>query len=140
MTDTLTPEQRSKRMRRIRCKNSKLEIKVRRLIRSMGFRYRLHDGRLPGKPDIVFRRLRKVIFIHGCFWHRHDCKMGRVPKSRVDFWLPKLEKNRDRDVLNRIALSALGWDQLIVWECELRDTSALQARLTHFLGGSDAID
>lgn len=134
MTDSLTPEQRSERMSLIRDKDSKAEISVRRMIHAMGFRYRLHDARLPGKPDLVFPRLRKIVFVHGCFWHRHDCHLGRVPKSRQEFWLPKLEKNKQRDHANRLALSKLGWDQLIIWECELRDTSALRERLTRFLG------
>jgi DNA mismatch endonuclease (patch repair protein) len=132
--DSLTPAQRSERMGKIRAKNSKPEIIVRRLIHGLGFRYRIHVATLPGKPDLVFSGRKKVVFVHGCFWHRHDCKLGRVPKSRVDFWLPKLEKNRDRDVANRAALDALGWDQLVVWECELRDLGALRGRLMGFLG------
>jgi DNA mismatch endonuclease (patch repair protein) len=122
-------------MSRIRGKNSKAEIIVRRMIHAMGFRFRLHDVRLPGKPDLVFPRFKKVIFVHGCFWHRHDCHLGRLPKSRLDFWLPKLQKNKERDHANRVILSELGWGQMIVWECELRDNSALRRRLTHFLGG-----
>ena len=140
MVDSLTPEQRSERMSRIRGKNSKAEMVVRRIIHGMGFRYRLHAEKLPGKPDLVFPRFRKVIFIHGCFSHRHDCHSGRAPKSRLDFWLPKLEKNRERDEANRVALFALGWDQLSIWECELRDTGALRERLAHFLGEKDALD
>jgi DNA mismatch endonuclease (patch repair protein) len=139
MTDTLTPEQRSERMGRIRGKDSKAEILVRRLVHGMGFRFRLHDPKLPGKPDIVFPRLRKIIFVHGCFWHRHDCNLGRIPKSRLDFWLPKLDKNRERDIANRAALTALGWAQLTVWECQLRDTTSLRRRLAWFLGDEDAV-
>lgn len=122
-------------MSRIRGKNSKAEMIVRRMIHGMGFRFRLHAQQLPGKPDLIFPGLKKVVFVHGCFWHRHNCHLGRIPKSRLDFWLPKLEKNRERDESNRIALSMMGWDQLVVWECELRDTDALRERLTHFLGG-----
>lgn len=136
MVDTLTPEQRSERMSRIRGKDSKAEMAVRRLIHRMGFRYRLHDANLPGKPDLVFQKKKKIIFVHGCFWHRHDCHMGRIPKSRLDFWLPKLDKNRERDETNRVALSVLGWDCLTIWECELKDLEALKGRLQHFLGGT----
>lgn len=135
MVDSLTEEQRSRRMSLIRSKDSKAEMTVRRLTHAMGYRYRLHAANLPGKPDLVFSKRRKAIFVHGCFWHRHDCSLGRVPKSRLDFWLPKLEKNRQRDETNRIALAALGWDCLTIWECELRNREALQARLAHFLGG-----
>jgi DNA mismatch endonuclease (patch repair protein) len=137
MVDSLTPEQRSERMSRIRGKDSKAELIVRRLIHAAGFRYRLHVAKLPGKPDLVFPGRRKIIFVHGCFWHRHDCALGRLPKSRLDFWLPKLEKNRLRDETNRIALAALGWDCRVVWECELGDREALSERLTHFLGGRE---
>ena len=140
MVDTLTPEQRSERMSRIRGKNSKAEMTVRRLVHAMGFRFRLHVADIPGKPDIVFTRKRKLIFVHGCFWHRHDCALGRIPKSRLDFWLPKLEKNRARDEANRATLSSQGWNCLTVWECELKDRDALKLRLARFLGRDDAID
>lgn len=136
MADSLTPEQRSQRMSLVRSKDSKAEMVVRRLIHSMGYRYRLHAKNLPGKPDLVFPKRHAVIFVHGCFWHRHDCKFGRIPKSRLDFWLPKLEKNKVRDEANRVALAALGWNQMVIWECELKDREALKGRLTHFLGES----
>lgn len=135
MTDTLTQAERSERMGRIRNKDSKGEIAVRRLVHALGYRYRLHVSDLPGKPDLVFAKRKKIIFFHGCFWHRHDCHLGRLPKSRLDFWLPKLEKNRQRDEFNRAALAALGWDQLVVWECQLEDMDALRERLIEFLGG-----
>ncbi|MBF6558829.1 MAG: DNA mismatch endonuclease Vsr [Candidatus Binataceae bacterium] len=134
MADTLTPEQRSERMSRIRNGGSKAEMTIRRLTHRMGFRYRLHVSSLPGRPDLVFPCRRKVIFVHGCFWHRHDCHLGRMPKSRLDFWLPKLEMNRLRDQANRVALVALGWDQLVVWECELKD-NRLGERVGRFLVG-----
>lgn len=133
MTDTLTPAQRSERMSRIRSKDSRAEMIVRRLAHALGYRYRLHQGNIPGKPDLVFAGQRKVIFVHGCFWHRHDCSLGRLPKSKLDFWLPKLEKNRLRDTANREALKALGWECLIIWECEVNDRDALKARLVGFL-------
>ena len=132
--DTLSTQQRSVRMGLIKAKNTKPEMLVRRLIYSMGFRYRLHLSALPGKPDLVFQKMRKVIFVHGCFWHRHDCRLGRIPKSRLDFWSPKLEKNAERDRATRAALMALGWDQLVIWECELKDTGVLRGRLAEFLG------
>lgn len=134
MVDSLTPEQRSERMSRIRAKDSKVEMVVRRTVHGMGFRYRLHAANLPGKPDLIFPRRKKVIFVHGCFWHRHDCKLGRVPKSRLDFWLPKLDKNKERDRANREALTALGWECLTIWECEINNKEALGARLKQFLG------
>lgn len=132
--DTLSPDQRSERMGRIGGKNSRPEMIVRRAVHAMGYRYRLHKADLPGKPDLVFIAAKKIIFVHGCFWHRHDCKLGRLPKSRVDFWLPKLEKNRLRDAANREALDALGWQCLTIWECEVNDRNALMARLADFLG------
>lgn len=133
--DTLSPEQRSERMSRVRAKDSKPEMVVRRAAHAMGYRYRLHRNDLPGKPDLVFPAKKKVVFVHGCFWHRHDCKLGRLPKSNLDFWLPKLQKNRQRDLANQAALNALGWEALIVWECEIGDEGALRARLGDFLGG-----
>ncbi len=139
MADTLTPPERSQRMGLIKHKNSKGEMAVRRLVHALGYRYRLHVPALPGKPDLVFPKYKKVIFFHGCFWHRHDCHLGRLPKSRLDFWLPKLEKNHTRDKVNGVALTALGWDQLILWECELRDENALRERVVKFLGGDPCV-
>lgn len=137
MADTLTPAERSKRMSRIRGKNTRPEMRVRRLIHRMGYRYRLHRRDLPGKPDLVFITRRKVIFVHGCFWHRHPdptCKLARLPKSRNDFWLPKLEGNRARDIRNQEELQARGWDVLVIWECELHDEEALSNKIQAFLG------
>src|SRR5450755_2355664 len=101
--DTLTPSERSERMSRVRAKDTKPELVVRRLTHRLGFRYRLHVGTLPGKPDLVFPKRRLAIFVHGCFWHRHSaaCLLTRMPKSRLDFWIPKLEQNRKRDLLNQ---------------------------------------
>jgi DNA mismatch endonuclease, patch repair protein len=134
MTDTLTPEQRSERMARIGPKNSKPEMIVRRLAHAMGFRFRLHDTRLPGKPDLVFRARRKVIFVHGCFWHRHP-GCGRMPKSRLSFWRKKLEGNRSRDLKVQRKLRAIGWTVLVVWECQARDIGSLAHRIRMFLEG-----
>jgi DNA mismatch endonuclease, patch repair protein len=134
--DTLSPAARSERMSRIRGKDTQPEMKVRRLIHGMGYRYRLHLGNLPGRPDLVFSSRRKVIFVHGCFWHRHPdvrCKLARLPKSRLDFWQPKLESNRARDFENQKKLAENGWQVLVLWECELRDASNLEHRIRSFL-------
>jgi DNA mismatch endonuclease (patch repair protein) len=135
--DTLTPEQRSERMGRVRNKDTKPELKVRRLLHRMGYRYRLHAGDIPGRPDVVFRRKRKAIFVHGCFWHRHPdpaCPLARTPKSRHDFWSAKFAANVARDARVTDELSQLGWDAFTVWECQLRDTGDLERRLREFLG------
>ena len=127
-------------MSRIRHRDTKPEMLVRRLLHAMGFRYRLHDKRLPGSPDIVFASRKKAIFVHGCFWHRHPdagCALARMPKSRLDFWRPKLEGNRTRDVRHQSELDALGWRYLIVWECELRDKEQFRNILLAFLAEGD---
>ena len=141
MTDTLTKAERSERMSRVRGKDTKPEMIVRRMVHGMGYRYRLHDRRLPGSPDLVFRSRRKVIFVHGCFWHRHpdpSCKLARMPKSRQDFWGPKLEGNRERDERNRAALAREGWRQMVVWECECRHEEQLRNKLREFLEDDNA--
>ncbi|MBA3323288.1 MAG: DNA mismatch endonuclease Vsr [Pyrinomonadaceae bacterium] len=137
-TDTLSPQERSERMSRVRGKDTKPELRVRRLVHSMGYRYRLHSRRLPGQPDLVFARRKKVIFIHGCFWHRHDdaCPLTRWPKSRLDFWVPKLERNKLRDIDNQKKLTELGWAYLVVWECQVKDEELLAKRITDFLEGA----
>ncbi|MGR3467010.1 MAG: very short patch repair endonuclease [Shimia sp.] len=139
MADKLTPERRSANMAAIRAKGMKPEMAVRRLVHAMGYRYRLHRKDLPGKPDLVFGPRRKVIFVNGCFWHRHedpDCKIARLPKSRLDYWLPKLERNVARDAAACKALEAAGWDVFEVWECQTKrgDLDALADRLRDFLG------
>lgn len=111
---------------------------VRRLLFSMGYRYLLHDRNPPGSPDIIFRGRKKVIFVHGCFWHRHDgCPLVRLPKSRLDVWIPKLEGNRERDTRTAHQLKSLGWDVLVNWECELKDLNLLEKMLNGFLGRGD---
>jgi DNA mismatch endonuclease (patch repair protein) len=136
--DTLTPMERSERMGRVRAKDTKPELIVRRLVHALGYRYRLHQRELPGCPDLCFGPRRKVIFVHGCFWHRHNCNLGnRTPKTRVDFWQPKLEANRQRDRQHQAALKSLGWQILIVWECELAHEEHLQNRLVDFLEGHE---
>lgn len=123
-------------MSKVRSKDTGLEMLVRRLVHGMGYRYRLHRKDLPGKPDLVFPSRKKVIFIHGCFWHRHDdpgCRLARLPKSRQYFWVPKLSANRERDVRAVERLAALGWGVMTVWECQVRETEALQRRISEFL-------
>ena len=135
--DILTPEQRSERMSRVRGRDTKPEMLVRRLAHGMGYRYRLHRRDLPGSPDLVFPSRMKVIFVHGCFWHRHldpECKLARLPKSKLDFWGPKLETNRERDERNLVLLAELGWDVLVIWECQTNNREQLQARIREFLG------
>ena len=121
-------------MARVRAKDTRPEMHVRKLIFALGYRYRLHAKDLPGHPDIVFRKLGKVIFIHGCFWHRHSsCALARLPKSRLDFWIPKLEGNRKRDEKNRRALQREGWNVLTIWECQLKNSKRLGERIRRFL-------
>jgi len=135
-TDTLSPTERSERMGRVRGKDTKPELAVRRLVFSLGYRYRLHDRNLPGCPDIVFPSRKKVIFVHGCFWHRHKgCPNTRLPKSRLEFWVPKLEENKRRDKMNKAKLTRKGWRYLVIWECELKDSMALSKRIIYFLEG-----
>lgn len=139
--DTLTPVERSQRMKLVRGKNTSPELLVRRLVHSMGFRYALHRQDLAGHPDIVCTRLKKIIFVHGCFWHRHAarrCPLARLPKTKLEFWLPKLESNRLRDQKNLRALLAEGWKILVVWECQLRHKERIRNKLSRFLEGDNA--
>ena len=134
MVDSLSPKERSEIMARVRSKDTRPEMRVRKLAFALGYRYRLHDRKLPGCPDLVFRPRRKVIFVHGCFWHRHGrCALARLPKSRLDFWIPKLEGNKLRDQRNKRALARRGWKVLTIWECQLGDLSQLSARIGRFL-------
>ncbi len=133
-TDVFTPEQRSAVMRAVPAKDSTAEIRVRKLLTHLGARYRLHRRDLPGSPDIVFPSRRLALFVHGCFWHGHECARGaRVPKSNTDYWLGKVARNRARDARAVEALAALGWRAEAVWECELKDP-ALTSRLARLLG------
>lgn len=136
MADTLTKVQRSERMSRVRSKDTKPEMIIRRLVHGMGYRYRLHRRNLPGTPDLVFPSRRKAIFVHGCYWHLHldpECRLARLPKSRLDFWKPKLEGNRRRDLTNLARLSELGWDVLVVWECQVGYRERMKNVLRTFL-------
>lgn len=137
MADIMSADERSRRMGMIRSKNTKPEMVVRRLIHSLGYRYRLYSGKLPGRPDLVFSRRKKLIFVHGCFWHMHEgCRINKPPKSKLDYWQPKLLGNVTRDAATREKLVALGWDVLVIWECETesKDTTNLERRIREFLG------
>ncbi len=134
--DKLTPERRSENMRRIKSKDMKPELLVRSIVHRMGHRYRLHRKDLPGKPDLVFGPKRKVIFVHGCFWHGHEregCLDARRPKSNTGYWNPKLTRNKERDAERITALEADGWDVLVIWECETKEAKAVQSRSRKFL-------
>lgn len=132
--DRITPERRSRNMARIRATDTAPEMAVRRLVHSLGFRYRLHTAALPGKPDLVFRRRRCVVFVHGCFWHQHPgCRRSFVPKVRVEYWSGKLNANTLRDSRIVSELQGRGWRVLTVWECETRQPEALKEKITMFL-------
>jgi DNA mismatch endonuclease (patch repair protein) len=134
MTDVYGPEKRSAVMRRVKGRDTQPERQVRALIWGLGARYRLHRADLPGKPDIVLAGRRLAIFVHGCFWHGHDCARGaRVPKANRDYWTAKVGRNRSRDIAARTALEALGWRVETIWECELKDHPALAARVRGWL-------
>lgn len=127
-------EDRSKVMRAVKGQDTKPEMVVRRLAHRQGFRYRLHDRNLPGKPDLVFPARRKVVFVHGCFWHQHDCSRGsRIPKSHQDYWIPKLSRNQERDAQHVSTLQEMGWEVLIIWECETQQQEDVASRLSVFL-------
>lgn len=134
MVDRLSIERRSALMRRVRSRDTSPEITVRRIAHRLGFRFRLHRRDLPGTPDIVFPSLRAVIFVHGCFWHRHhNCKKASTPKSRIDFLTLKFEHNVARDLRNKSALRRLGWRVHTVWECELKKPARLERSIERFL-------
>lgn len=135
MMDTLSAKKRSKQMALVRAKNTKPELMVRQLTHGMGYRYRLHVKKLPGNPDLVFIKKKKAIFVHGCFWHRHPkCKNTRMPKSRLEFWKPKLMGNARRDKRNQRELEKQGWKYLIIWECQLRTPNDVTKTIRRFLG------
>ncbi len=131
--DRLSPEKRSWLMSRVRGVNTKPEKVVRSLVHRLGFRYRIHVRDLPGKPDLAFRSKRKAIFVHGCFWHGHRCTKGRLPKSRLDYWEPKIEENRRRDRRKVSALKDMEWDILELWECQLKNPDKIKSRIRRFL-------
>jgi len=124
-------------MRRIASKDTSPELLIRKLTHRLGYRFRIHRKDLPGKPDLAFLSKKKVIFVHGCFWHQHrdpQCKISHTPKSRTDYWIPKLQRNAERDKEHQEKLNEKGWEFLIVWECQVKDLKALSARITSFVG------
>ena len=133
MIDRLSREARSGNMRAVKQRDTAPEMVVRRLLHGAGYRYRLHRRDLPGTPDIVFIGRRKAVFIHGCFWHGHDCRAGKPPATKTDYWLPKIARNRTRDAAAVRALETMGWAVLVVWACELSDRQALAHRLRSFV-------
>lgn len=133
--DRVSAEVRSRNMRAIRGKDTAVEVAIRRFLYHAGYRYRLHGKGLPGKPDIVFTGRRKVIFVHGCFWHRHDgCRFAYTPKSRTEFWQAKFDQNVARDRRVEAQLHDRGWQTLVLWECEAADAKVLAIRVAAFLG------
>lgn len=134
MADNLTTEQRSSCMRAVRSEHTTPEMRVRQAAHSLGYRYALHHKKLPGKPDLVFVSRRKVVFVHGCFWHLHRCRHGKnSPVSNINYWSTKRERNRERDKEHLRTLRAAGWEVLVVWECWTRDVTRLRDRLVDFL-------
>ena len=134
MVDTLTPEQRSALMARVKGVDTKPEMYVRRALHARGYRYRVHVANLPGRPDLVFRKRRTAVFVHGCFWHRHGCKRSSEPKTRTDYWRDKFAANVARDKRNEERLVRDGWRVFVVWECEIDADETLLKRLVEFLG------
>jgi DNA mismatch endonuclease (patch repair protein) len=129
------PAEVRRRMSKIKKTHTKPELMVRRIAHRLGYRFRLHRRDLPGSPDLVFPSRRKVVFVHGCFWHRHNCPLsGALPSTRVSYWTPKLERNVERDAEVRTKLQALGWEVLVLWECEIANADAVEQRLRNFLG------
>jgi DNA mismatch endonuclease (patch repair protein) len=135
VTDVFSREKRSEVMGRVRQKNTGAELRLRKLLTRLGYRYRLHRRDLPGSPDVAMPGRKVAIFVHGCFWHGHDCPRGaRKPKANAEYWRAKLDRNRERDAAAEAALIARGWRPVVVWECELKDEPALAARLGEILG------
>lgn len=131
----IVSETRSRIMRAVRSKDTQPERRVRSLLWRMDYRYRLHASGLPGRPDVVFARRRKVVFVHGCFWHQHPgCSKATVPKTRTRYWVPKLKRNRKRDLHSIEVLNLLGWGVLVVWQCQMRNETELLDMLRRFLG------
>lgn len=122
-------------MSRIKSKDTKPEMVVRRMLRSMGYGYTLHGKGLPGKPDIVFKGRRKVVLVNGCFWHQHDCRPSRQPKTNAEFWNAKLRRNVERDLENKVKMKDMGWKTKVIWECELKNPRTVELKLSRFLEG-----
>jgi DNA mismatch endonuclease (patch repair protein) len=137
LSDVYSPEKRSAVMRRVKGRDTTPELKVRKALTRLGARYRLHRKDLPGKPDIVMPGRKLAVFVHGCFWHGHDCaRGGRVPKQNREYWLGKVGRNRERDASHRVALANLGWRVETIWECEMKDEAALEGRLARLISSS----
>ena len=140
MVDMVPPERRSEIMRLITCKNTQPELIVRRILHRLGYRFRLHRKDLPGNPDIVLPKHRTVVFVHGCFWHHHNCRRGnRVPKSNTEYWTSKIRRNSQRDKHNATLLHQLGWRRIVIWECQVKDTKTLCNRLANLLERNNAV-
>lgn len=136
MIDRISKEARSRNMSRIRSTGMKPEITVRKIAHRLGYRFRLHRPDLSGKPDLVFASRKKIIFVHGCFWHQHPdstCRIAHTPRSNTDYWIPKLQRNIERDKENRLALEELGWKVFEIWECQTRDIQGLQSIIRNIL-------
>ena len=131
--DHVSPERRSFIMSCVGTKDTKPEMVVRRALHRLGYRYRLHRRDLPGSPDLVFPSRRKVVFVHGCFWHGHSCRWGRLPKTRPDYWQPKIASNRERDKRNLTTLEEAGWRAVVIWQCELKQADRALGRIVAFL-------
>lgn len=139
MVDILTKEKRSWNMSRIKSKNTRPEIRVRKILHSLGYRFRLHSNILPGKPDIILKKYKTVIFVHGCFWHRHkNCKYAYIPKSRIDFWEKKFEANKKRDQEVARKIQETGWKRLVIWECETKEEGNIERAIKDFFDNEDA--
>lgn len=140
MSDTFSPEERSRIMARVKSVDTAPELWVRSALHAAGFRFRLHQSDLPGKPDIVLRRFRTAVFVNGCFWHGHTCKGGTAPSSHCDYWTGKIGRNRSRDQQNYRTLTELGWSVVVIWECELKEqTAALVADLERAKAGLQVV-
>jgi DNA mismatch endonuclease (patch repair protein) len=137
MTDNLSPAQRRACMTAVKSRHTTPELIVRRLAHALAFRFRLHVADLPGKPDLVFPRLRKIIDVRGCFWHLHGCRRCRIPSSRRAYWLPKLQRNARRDRASVRKLRRAGWKVLVVWECQTVRLDSLERRIERFLAGAE---
>jgi len=139
--DRISSTDRSTLMARIRKKNTKPELAVRRLAHRLGYRFRLHQGDLPGTPDLVFRSRRKVVFVHGCFWHQHrGCGLARMPKTRLNYWKPKFARNKAHDHAVRARLRRKGWSSIVVWECQANNVALITNMLSRFLGSARRAD
>jgi DNA mismatch endonuclease, patch repair protein len=137
MVDRLTADRRSALMSRVRSRNTGPEMAVRKISHRLGYRFRLHRTDLPGTPDLVFPRLKSVILVHGCFWHRHvNCPKASTPKTRISFWTSKFARNVERDVIAKRSLKGMGWRVLTIWECQIKRTESLETRISKFLAAA----